>query len=315
MNRLAAVGAWGVRVLGALWLAQAPLQAQSVALRGPEVTGQGMARPRGIRECFVITPLHVVADAGSVRIVAEGGEEREAVLRQRYERWDLGILEPAAGAELDCAAWSVPANLPALLRDGSVVAVLRWVENDGSLSFEPVWIRNVGSDHITVAARDRPLQAGMSGSQLLVGGAFTGVLLSVDPADGNGRVLRVDVMDRVVNGFFAPARNREPDTSAAPLGVPASEPNLWLRVEQSVLLGDRNTSFGILHYQPIAAFLNVRMNDQEFTMDAGTRLPFPDSRGECHIIYMRTDDPDRDRDGEERHGFAVVCTPNRPPRP
>jgi hypothetical protein len=149
----------------------------------------------------------------------------------------------------------------------------------------------------------------MSGSQLLVNGQFAGMLQRVQPDSGTGYVVRADVIERVIGGFFTGPRNEDPDFSPPPLAVPSNEINLWLRRYESVMVGDQHTSFGIKEYSGLGYSLQIQMNTDWHYMSPGQRMPFPDSRGECHIIYMRTDDPTPtpDRHGDERHGFAVVC--------
>jgi hypothetical protein len=303
-----AVCAMGAGLLGYVTHPQT-LDAQSVALRGPDVVGQGLLRPRGIGECFVVAPHHVVARAGVIQAVAENGETAEVSVLRPFVRADLAILEQRSGPALPCPPWSVPPDLSARLSDASVGAVLR-LRNEDGLFFMPVWIRHVGVETITIAPRDADrLESGMSGSQLLVGGVFAGVLLSVDAESGRGNVLRSDAIDRLVNSFFTGPRNRDPDLTVPPPGGAASEPNLWLLDKQSVVLGNRNTSFGIIYVDPQSFSLRVISNGSEHVMYPGSRLSFADTRGDCFIIYMRADNSDPQNQGEERFGFLVVCNP------
>jgi hypothetical protein len=292
--------------------ALAPSQAltQSVRLDGNGTIGQGIMRPRGISECVIVAPLHVVQGVATIHASVDGGAQMVFTLQQPHEDSDIAILTSRTPVRSRCVPWQVPSNLTDLLEDQSHTAVLRSREEDGGLSFTPVWIRSVTSRHVRVTPRESErLQSGMSGSQLLVNGRFVGMLQRVEPDSGIGLVIRTDVIERVVGGFFTAPRNQEPDLSAPPLGSPSNVVNLWVRTGQSVLLGDRHTSFGITRWYPGSSpQIRVQMNDDAPYMRAGSRLPFRDSRGECHIIYMRSEDTDPNRSGDERHGFAVVCT-------
>jgi hypothetical protein len=283
--------------------------AQSVGIDANGTSGQGIMRPRGINECLIVAPLHVVENATPIHAVGDGGARAELNLLRPYAEADLAILDSRAAPVSECTRWRLPPNLQALLADPSSVAVLRSREADGSLSFVPVWIENVSSNHVQITPREstRHLLSGMSGSQLLVNGEFPGMLLSVDPTDGHGRVVRSDIIDRLVGGFFTAPRNEDPDFSSPPLGAPVNDVNLWIRTNESVVLGDQNTSFGVITWHGVFRRIQVQMNADQPHMNPGARLPFADSRGECHIIYMRTEDPDPNRDYDERHGFVVVC--------
>jgi hypothetical protein len=80
-----------------------------------------------------------------------------------------------------------------------------------------------------------------------------------------------------------------------------------MRTYESVILGDQSTSFGVTNYHSVGWDLQVQVNDEFHYLRPGKRLAFLDSRGDCYIIYMRTEDRNADRIGDERHGFAVVC--------
>jgi hypothetical protein len=289
-----------------------PLGAQSVMLAADGQAGQGLTRPRGINECFVIAPLHLVRGAGQVSAVVEAGVRAELQLRQDYEGADLAVLEHAPGRTIPCSRWNVPANLSEILIEDPARVTLRQREDDGSVSFTPVTIQRVESGFVIIAPVDpRGLSSGMSGSQLMVDGRFAGMLLTVDAPNGTGRVLRSDAIERLTSGFFTAPRNQDPDFSTAPLGVPSSEPNLWLRTNQSVILGDRHTAFGVVEYNRRQNSLYIQLNGQPTYIVAGARMPFDDSRGECYLIYLRTDDPSPPQDSRVRHGFAVVCGPRQ----
>jgi hypothetical protein len=286
-------------------LATSPARTQSVVLRGAE-EGQGVLRPRGQAECYVVTPGHVVQNAPPpIAVTGDRGERATAELRQSYPGIDLAVVELATGWGFFCPEWDIPKDLQAMLADPSIEAVLRTREEDGSITFFPVWIRNVAADHVSVLARlpGDQITQGMSGSQLLIQGRFAGMLLSVEASRGTGRVIRSDVVDRHVRSFFARA-----DTGGAAVpSLPPSEPNLWLRTDQGTLIGDRNTAFGVQEQWNSA--IRVSVNGTSHDIFPGARLPYPDSRGDCYIVYLRTEDPTPgdSLNGDARHGFRLYC--------
>jgi hypothetical protein len=290
-----------------------PAHGQSYELRGRQQIGQGLARPRGAGECLIVAPLHVVADNPSITATGENNAPADVRVIRQYDGADIAILQFTGTQTVNCPAWKTPTDLSARLADASVNAVLR-VRNADAISSIPVWIRRVDAEYVTITPRlpDDHFVAGMSGGQLLVEGVFAGILLSTEPTrnDDRGasesvRVLRSDVLDRLISGFFTgtPVEgigNRPP----APLGVPSNEPDLWLRIGQSVVLGNQNTGFGMLRDWG-RGNIDVIFNGALRGMSPGTRIEFPDSRGQCVIIYLRTE-----TDG--RAAFAIRCSPVMP---
>jgi hypothetical protein len=290
--------------------------AQTYELRGRQQIGQGLARPRGA-ECLIVAPLHVVVDSLAITATGEDGTPVDVRVIREYNRADVAILQftgPRAG---HCPEWNIPSDLSVRLSDASVSAVLR-VRNGDAITSIPVWIRRADNEYVTITPRlsDDHFSAGMSGGQLLVNGVFAGILLSTELIREDGRVssesvrvLRSDVLDRLIDGFFTgpppieEAGNRPP----APLGVPSDEPDLWLPTGRTVVLGDQNTAFAVS--QAYVGWLAIRINGEPNQMPAGSRFSFPDSRGDCFIMYLRTDDPGGKLDGTERHAFAIRCNP------
>jgi hypothetical protein len=118
-------------------------------------------------------------------------------------------------------------------------------------------------------------------------------------------VIRSDALDLILSGMIAhpapqvPLGSRPP----APLGVASSQPDLWLRRGESVVLGDQNHGFGILRDDHDN--LTVSRDGGPWGMSPGTRYEFPDSRGECSITYLRAET----FNGKKRHAFAIRCIP------
>jgi hypothetical protein len=312
-----------------------PAHGQSYELRGGQQIGQGLARPRGAGECLIVAPLHVVADHPSITAIGESNAPADVRVIRQYDGADIAILQFTGTRTVNCPAWTIPADLSARLSDASVSAVLR-VRNADAITSIPVWIRRVDAEYVTITPRlpDDHFAAGMSGGQLLVNGVFAGILLSTESVRNDGRVasesarvLRSDVLDRLISGFFTgtPPVESLGNRPPAPLGEPSSEPDLWLRVGQSVVLGDRNTVFALRdgcielpgrvggYPQPgtIPACNNnphISVNGRMFGYGPGARIEFPDSRGQCFIIYLRGEGSGQSR----RYAFAIRCNPVNP---
>jgi S1-C subfamily serine protease len=284
--------------------------AQVIQLRGRQQIGQGFTRPRASGECYIVAPLHVVSDSTSViTFTAEDQVTGEARIADSEQRADLAVLQISASATINCPAWNIPADLSTRLSDASVNAVLRTRDGEDIVS-TPVWIRRVQARHVTIEPRlaGDHLSAGMSGGQLLVNGAFAGILLSTADYDrqipaGQGIVLRSDALDRILSGFFTTRPADMGFQPPAPLGVPVNEPDLWLRLGESVVLGDQGSAFGITRDR--GDYLTVSRNGQAWGMGPGTRYDFPDSRGQCYIIYLRSEASGT----RKRYAFAIRCTP------
>ncbi len=300
-------------LLAALSLAPAATHAQvfQLELEGRQQRGQGYARPRGPGECLIVAPLHVVSDSlSAITATAENGVSGEARILDQNERADVAILKFSGSGAVECPDWKIPQDLSARLSDASLNAVLRVREGDQIRSI-PVWIRSVGSTEVTITPRlpGDYFAAGMSGGQLLVAGAFGGILLSTERtrddarrSSETARVLRSDALERLLSAMFARTAPRELGSRPpAPLGVPSNEPDLWLRRGESVVLGDQNSGFGIL--RDSYAHITVSRDGAPWGMSPGTRYEFKDSRGECYIIYLRAEVTT----GGKRHGFAIRC--------
>jgi hypothetical protein len=273
--------------------------AQSVALRGENV-GQGITRPRGAADCFIITPLHVLGKSAHLLATSEGGITTEADPSERYESADLAVLEFASNPAFPCPEWNVPKNLDDVLAAGATSAVLRERARDGSIAFTPVWITNITRETIRVSPRDATgeIKSGMSGSQLLVNGMFAGILQRITDNGRTGFVMRSDNAVRVLGSFFT--GRMSPEASDAV--------NLTLTRGKSIVLGDQHTVFGYYAgHGPLGIY--VRMNGVSHEMGPGTRLTFPDSRRNCVIILMEFEEVQGIARGNERADFRVACTP------
>ncbi|MEZ5320100.1 MAG: pentapeptide repeat-containing protein [Vicinamibacterales bacterium] len=189
----------GLGVLAAATPAEA--QTQVVLVQARE-NGQGILRARG-RECFVITPQHVVGEtAAAVGIVAER-QARATSQLVRLLPGDLAILRVDDATGLSCDEWLPLDNFAGMLRtQTSGTLIMR--EADGSRTLLPVVFASTDDESIFVrpARPQDEIAKTMSGAALLVNGALAGVLLSVEA--GVGTVYQLDDVMRVSAGYFEP---------------------------------------------------------------------------------------------------------------
>lgn len=145
----------------------------------------------------------------------------------------------------------------------------------------------------------------------------------------NDLVQTSDSLAATISEAAGGSRRPEPGPRPAPptgggshseLADSAPPPDLWLPSNQSTLVGPSRNAFGVRGWDsgPAVATeqVHVALNGEAAVLQAGDRLQFPDPNRECYIIYLRTVDPDpSSARGDERHGFALTCTPtSNPPR-
>lgn len=165
-------------------------------------TGQGILRGRG-KECFVITPHHVVKGTlGTVTITGERGAKGAAEV-VRTVPGDLAILRVTERGGLPCAEWTFDGKVATLLR-GTDSGHFELREATGGSTLVPVTFDTVDADRIDVRSSPgaTPIEQGMSGASLIVKGGLAGMLLTTD-----GKTGAVSPIDNVVNltrFFFAP---------------------------------------------------------------------------------------------------------------
>ena len=181
-------------------------QEQVYVIAGME--GQGYLRARADK-CYVITPYHVIKNsAGSLDIIGTKGLTASAKVVKEYIIADLALLELLDG-KLECSKWLEMTNF-ALMLETQTEGHFSFREKDGSLSPTAVNFVNVQDDYIdiTPAENEAKFHEGMSGGILLVNGAPSGVLLSVDTL-GMGHVIRKDAIMRITQPFFDIEKKKE----------------------------------------------------------------------------------------------------------
>jgi hypothetical protein len=91
----------------------------------------------------------------------------------------------------------------------------------------------------------------------------------------------------------------------------SSDADLWLRTGQTVRLGDSQHFFGVRSWgwgiNIDTTSIQVALDNEGHWLRAGSRLEFTTSSGTCYVSYMGSEDPDPERQGDERHGFALAC--------
>jgi uncharacterized caspase-like protein len=115
------------------------------------------------------------------------------------------------------------------------------------------------------------------------------------------------------HGFTVTCDNRADGEGRLGAHGPIARPDLVLRTGQTVPVGDGRHFFGVRHWgwgiNIDETSISVALDGKEHRLYAGARLELVHSGGRCYISYLGTENPDPQRQGDERHGFAVVCQP------
>lgn len=155
--------------------------------------------------CYGITPAHVI-DGGFFASVTGGlpdAPQGDADVLMTFG-YDLALLRVSGGIESECTeGYQRQQNQDALFAEATTGHLLT-VRSDGSVSRQQVSIVDTGMIHVQVKpmAGGEPLMKGMSGSLLEVRDRPAGLLMSVDPENGHGKVLRYDRVTETIAPFF-----------------------------------------------------------------------------------------------------------------
>ena len=196
--------------------------------------GQAVLMSR-LNECYAVTPAHVIGDGFFATLVG-GSSSRprgEADLLQRFG-YDLAVLRVTGaisdGCDFDLGAPSSLDRVLSTAGSGLIVSV----NSDGSLSRRNVRVSDVGLLYLRVSpvGPESQLFKGLSGSLLVLNDAPAGILMSVDPQSGEGKVLRFDRAVETVRPFFGMKTGSPITTTVLPEVADASEDNLAATVER-----------------------------------------------------------------------------------
>ncbi len=196
-----------------------------------EEVGQAILLNR-MGSCYGITPAHVI-DGGFFATVVGGlpsAPQGDADVLMTFG-YDLALMRVTGGVEAHCVqGFKKAGNLDTVFA-AATVAHLLTVRSDGSVAREQVTITDTGMLYVYVKPMPggEPLMKGMSGSLLEVGDKPAGMLMSVHPETGNGKVLRYDRVTETIAPFFGNSKRKTRDEvdPGAPL---AKEPNLAVAV-------------------------------------------------------------------------------------
>jgi hypothetical protein len=160
--------------------------------------------------CYAITPAHVI-DGGFFATVIGGlptAPQGDADVLMTFG-YDLALLRVSGAVEGDCTEGYRRESSQDDLFAEATTGHLLTVRSDGSISRQQVSIVDTGMIHVQVKpmAGGEPLMKGMSGSLLEVRDRPAGLLMSVDPENGHGKVLRYDRVTETIAPFFGDSRS------------------------------------------------------------------------------------------------------------
>lgn len=197
--------------------------------------GQALLLGR-LGECYAVTPAHVIGDSFFATLVAgeAGAPQGDADHLQTFG-YDVALLRATGQVARYCGGELTRApSIDSLLSDTAIANVAS-VNSDGSISRRQVTLIDVDLLYLRVRPRtpDDQLYKGLSGSLVLAGDSPIGILMSVNPETGEGRVLRYDRTIETLRPFFglnAAVRGRDTDTepaAASPSGSVLGEVISW----------------------------------------------------------------------------------------
>ncbi|MBL8643083.1 MAG: hypothetical protein JNK21_04050 [Rhodospirillaceae bacterium] len=202
-----------LRMQAAFLLLPGQLLAQSVHIQANDV-GQGLLRQIA-KECYVLTPEHVVTAASRVTLKGEGLGRGTAELATTFAD-DLAALR-VTGGDLGCSPWADTGKFAEFIKSQND-AVVQTINADGSLSKRFVRIAEVDGRYIQVrpASNNDNLFQGLSGSAVYAGNKLIGMLQSVDAATTAGLILTLPYIEDLTRQYFAgatpsPAPQKAPD--------------------------------------------------------------------------------------------------------
>jgi hypothetical protein len=136
------------------------------------------------KDCFVVTPLHVVdlAPADSITVTDAKGSSAKARLLKGSQEFDAGLLQIVGASGLDCPAdWSDGSAGSASIGSAPFL-VARKVDDNGRVMQTRLFASSTSREAIELApfgANDE-LRKGDSGSALYAGDQLVGMIVSVD---------------------------------------------------------------------------------------------------------------------------------------
>lgn len=180
------------------------VQASGQAYVDAGEVGQGFLVKR-LDTCYLVTPAHVVGDSLFANITTNSTVRSlgEGVLVETFG-YDLSLLSIAGAAGEKCSTTLSQLD-PGEMNEVELTTVrVSSVNADGSQSFVPVDITDIGLQYLRVRSREtnRSLYKGLSGSLVTSGKRTLGVLQSVDSETGEGIVLRMDRVVDTLQPFF-----------------------------------------------------------------------------------------------------------------
>jgi len=188
-----------------------------------EEVGQAILLNR-LGSCYGITPAHVI-DGGFFATVVGGlpsAPQGDADVLMTFG-YDLALMRVTGGVEAHCVqGFKKAGNLDTVFA-AATVAHLLTVRSDGSVAREQVTITDTGMLYVYVKPMPggEPLMKGMSGSLLEVADKPAGMLMSVDPETGNGKVLRYDRVTETIAPFFGDSNRKAKDDVGS--GTPSAK--------------------------------------------------------------------------------------------
>ena len=158
-----------------------------------------------LNECYAITPAHVIGTDFFATLTGSNGHKNkgEADLLQSFG-YDLSVLHAKGNVSQNCS-YDIN-NLPNIdkILSTTTMGNISSVNENGSITRRKNTVVNVGLIYIRIKPNTGADQLfkGLSGSLFVVSEQPIGILMSVDPKTGEGKVLRYDRAIETIKPFF-----------------------------------------------------------------------------------------------------------------
>jgi hypothetical protein len=173
--------------------------------------GAGFTVGRG-KECFIVTPFHVVqfAPADSITVADTKGSTAKARVLKGSQEFDAALLQIVGESALDCPAdWSDGANAVSAI-GSTPFLIARKVDDTGRVMQTRLFASSTSREQMDLQpfGPSDELREGDSGSAVYAGDALVGLMISVDTKSRTAHALTQSQIHGLFGADVLPAGKR-----------------------------------------------------------------------------------------------------------
>lgn len=232
--------------------------AQEVFLRSGPEQGRGLSRTLD-KECFVITPRHVINPGVPTSVTFDNGASSNARVVREFEE-DIVILQVEKDNAVRCTKWPKPSNNQDLLARPNQQGELVTRQSNGSLSRMRVQIVRFDDRFVLVRpwSINDAVVRGMSGSTFYVREKLIGMVGTVaTDSSRDAKIYRLEYVSGLIGTFFerqALDQLHSEEDSLAALAALADLSGEWESFGEEVRVRTLNDSVLVGEYYPGTAW-------------------------------------------------------------